>query len=455
MQAASATQIRSDAAMILRLGAPLIANNLANAGMTFADTVMAGQLGARELAGLAVGVSYYNLCFFFGLGVLMALSPCVAHAYGAQDKASVTSFLRQSLWLVVVLSVVLVAALWQSERVFLLFGIDDAIRPIAVGYDQAVSWGLPAFFGFFALRFTSEGLGITRPIMYIAFLGLAVNIFGNWLFIYGYWGFPQLGAVGCAVATAIAYWLMFGAMYAYMYWHRTYQEYDFFRRLELPSLRVLRQVLRVGAPIAGSIVAEGGLFVVAGLLMGSMGATIAGAHQIALNYAALMFMVPLAMHSATTIHVGHALGRGNVGAARIAGWVGIGMCGAVMLISAVFIALFNDVIAVMYTSDVAVRELATVLLLLAGVFQLSDGLQVGAAGALRGFKDTAVPMAITLFAYWCVGFPIAYALGVLQHRGPVFVWVGLIAGLTVAALLLNLRYRAISTYRLNVANLRA
>jgi MATE family multidrug resistance protein len=449
MQTASAAQVRSDAKMILRLGAPLIANNLANAGMTFADTVMAGQLGARELAGLAVGVSYYNLCFFFGLGVLMALSPCVAHAYGAKDGAGVTRFLRQSLWLVVVLSVVLVTALWQSERVFQFFGINDEIRPIAVGYNEAVSWGLPAFFGFFALRFTSEGLGITRPIMYIAFLGLAVNVFGNWLFIYGYWGFPQLGAVGCAVATSIADWIMFAAMFFYMHRHRAYREYNFFGRMEWPNLGILVQVLRVGAPIAGSIAAEGGLFVVAGLLMGSMGATIAGAHQIALNYAALMFMIPLAMHSATTIHVGHALGRGNIRAARIAGWVGIGMCGTVMLISAGFIALFNDAIAAMYTSDIAVRELATTLLLLACVFQLSDGLQVGAGGALRGFKDTAVPMVITLFAYWCVGFPIAYTLGVHQRRGPVYVWVGLIAGLTVAALLLNLRYRTISQNRLN------
>jgi MATE family multidrug resistance protein len=150
------------------------------------------------------------------------------------------------------------------------------------------------------------------------------------------------------------------------------------------------------------------------------------------------------MHSATTIHVGHALGRGNIAAARIAGWVGISMCGVVMLVSALMLAIFNDAIAAMYTSDFAVRELAAALLLLACVFQLSDGLQVGAAGALRGFKDTAVPMAITVFAYWCIGFPIAYVLGVWQHRGPVYVWLGLIAGLTVAALLLNLRYRSIS-----------
>jgi MATE family multidrug resistance protein len=437
--------IKSDARTILRLGGPLIANNLANAGMTFADTVMAGQLGGLELAGLAVGVSFYNLCFIFGLGVLMALSPCVAHAYGAKDDDSVTRFCRQSWWLVLALSIVLVGVMWQSRYVFTVFDIDDAIMPIAVGYNEVVSWGLPAFFGFFALRFTSEGLGITRPIMYIAFLGLAVNVFGNWLFIYGHWGLPRMGAIGCAVATAISMWIMLGALLAYMHWHRHFRAYRFFATWEAPNWAVLMQLTRIGLPIACSLMAEGGLFVVAALLMGSMGATIAGAHQIALNYASVMFMIPLAMHSATTIHVGHALGRGDRDAARIAGWVGIGMCGAVMFVSAIFIVLFNSQIAALYTSDLAVRELAATLLLMAAIFQVSDGLQVGAGGALRGFKDTTVPMAITLFAYWFVGFPIAYVLGVQQARGPVYVWLGLIAGLCVAAVLLSVRYKKIST----------
>jgi MATE family multidrug resistance protein len=155
-------------------------------------------------------------------------------------------------------------------------------------------------------------------------------------------------------------------------------------------------------------------------------------------------MIPLAMNSATTIHVGHALGRGDARAGRVAGFVGIAMCGCVMFVSALMIAIFNNQIAALYTSDLDVRPLAATLLLMAGIFQLSDGLQVGASGALRGFKDTAIPMVLTLIAYWIVGFPIAYGLGVVQARGPVYVWLGLIIGLTVAAVLLNLRYRRLS-----------
>jgi MATE family multidrug resistance protein len=440
----SAPYLRRDARKILGLGAPLIANNLAISGMTFADTVMAGQLGARELAGLAVGVGYYVLCFLFGMGVLMSLSPCVAHAYGAKDDAGVGRFLRQSLWIVIALCILVMAAMWQSAAVFAFFDIEAAIRPIAIGYVEAVSWGIPAFFGYLALRFTSEGLGITRPIMWIAFLGLAVNVLGNWLLIYGHWGLPKMGAIGCAAATAIADWVMFFAMLFHVRRNAAYRSYSFFRRIEWPQVDIIKQLLRIGLPISGCLVAEGGLFVVAAWLMGAMSATIAAAHQIALNYASLMFMIPLAMNSATTIHVGHALGRGDREAARISGWVGISMCGAVMFVSALFIVAFNEQIAAMYTGDLPVRELAVTLLLVAAIFQVSDGLQVGAAGALRGFKDTAVPLAITLFAYWLVGFPIAYYFGVHLERGPLYVWVGLIAGLTVAAGLLTLRYRVIS-----------
>ncbi|HTE40605.1 MAG TPA: MATE family efflux transporter [Steroidobacteraceae bacterium] len=440
----SSQYLRSDARKILTLGAPLIANNLATSGMAFADTVMAGQLGARELAGLAVGVGYYMLCFLFGMGALMSISPCVAHAYGAGDDESVTRYLRQSLWIVLGISALVVFALHQSAALFECFDIEAGIRPIAIGYAEAVSWGIPPFFGFLALRYTSEGLGITRPIMFIAFLGLAVNVLGNWLLIYGHWDLPKMGAIGCAVATAIAQWLMFFAMLFYMRRHAAYKEYGFFRRIDQPQFDVIKQLLSIGLPIAGCLTAEGGLFVVAAWLMGSMSATIAAAHQIALNYASLMFMIPLAMNSATTIHVGHALGRGDKEAARISGWVGISMCGMVMFVSALFIVVFNDQIAAMYTSDLPVRELAMTLLLMAAIFQVSDGMQVGAAGALRGFKDTNVPLAITLFAYWLVGFPVAYYFGVYRNGGPVYVWAGLIAGLTVAAMLLNLRYRAIS-----------
>lgn len=443
--------VGSDAREILRLGGPLIVNNLASAGMTFADTVMAGQLGARELAGLAVGVGYYSLSFIVGLGVLMAIAPAVAHAYGAGDDARIRVYARQTAWLVLLLTAVLVVLLLQADTVLRLIGTHPDVLPIAVGYCRAVSPGLPAIFGFFALRFISEGIGRTRPIMYIAILGLALNIVGNWLLIYGHYGLPRLGAIGCAVSTAVSMWCMLIALWLHMRRHAAYAPYRIFERIEAPNAAALGELFRIGMPIAGALLCEGGLFIAAALLMGTMSPTIAAAHQIALNYASFMFMLPLAVSSATVVHVGHRLGANDPQGARRAGFAGVGLCAAVMLLSALVLLVTNDFIAGIYTRDPAVRELAAALLLMACIFQLSDGLQVGAAGALRGYKDTTAPLLVCLLAYWLIGFPLAYFLGVSRALGPVYVWVGLIAGLSMAAVLLNWRYWRVSAAAVRVA----
>ncbi len=434
----------ADARAICLLGAPLIGNNLSIIGMQFADTVMAGQLGARDLAALSVGVGYYHLFLLIGLGMLMAVSPSVAHAFGANDKSGVTRFCRQAWLLAVVLAVLLITGLMQVGHVLPALGISPEIIPTAVGYVHAMAWGMPALLGFLTLRYTSEGLGRTKPIMYFGFLGLTANVIGNWIFMYGKFGMPQLGAVGCGVATALSEWLMFLSMLAYMRRQRFYRVFDFFARVDPPDWRVLRDLTRIGAPIAGSILAEGGLFVCAALMIGGMGATLTAGHQIALNYSSFMFMVPLAISSATTIHVGHTLGRGDRERARSAGLLGIGMCAAVMAMSAIGILLFSDGIASLYSRDAAVREVAAGLLLMAAIFQLSDGVQVGAQGALRGFKDTAIPMTMCIFSYWVVGFPFAYIFAVHKGGGPLYVWIGFIAGLTVSAVLLVSRYLYVS-----------
>ena len=450
----SRAQVAADATAIARFGGPLLVNNLAITGMSFADTVMAGRLGARDLAGLAVGAAWYNLFLFIGLGALMAISPAVAHAYGAGDNASVTRLARQSWWIVLGLAVLLVLGIRQAYWVLPLINIAPEILPVAVGFAEAIGWGLPAMMIFFSLRFTSEGIGHTRPIMFMALGALFFNVFGNWVFMYGHFGMPRLGAVGCGVASAIAIWLMMSAMLVYVRHHPVYRPFDLFRRIDKPDARTLRQLLKLGVPISGSILAEGGLFVAAALLMGAMGAVTAGAHQIALNFAAFMFMVPLSISSATTIHVGHTIGRGEWRRARAAGFVGIGLCAMVMTVSAVGIVFLNDHIAAMYTNDVSVHALAATLLLAAAVFQVSDGVQVGTAGALRGFKDTAIPMAICWFSYWAVGFALAYVFGVARNGGPIYVWGGLIAGLSVCAVLLLIRYRWISRHAVHSAGAR-
>lgn len=440
----SRAQVAADVRSILRLGGPLLVNNLALAGMAFADTVMAGQLGAQALAGLAIGVAWFHLFLFTGLGTLMALSPAVAHAHGAGDVAGVRGYVRQAWWIVLALAVVLVWGLWQVDRVLPLLGVAADIVPLASKFVHAISFGMPGLLGYLMLRFTSEGLGRTRPVMYLGCSALLFNIAANWVLIYGKFGFPALGATGCAVATATSYWLEFAGLALIVRLGRHYQHLQLLNGFDPPRWAQLRELVLLGAPIAGSLLAEGGLFVAAAFLMGGMGATVTAAHQIALNFSTFTFMVPMAISAATTIHVGHLLGAGKPVAARRAGAVGIGCCAAVMLVAAGSMVVLNDRIAALYTSDAEVRSLAAGLLLVAALFQLFDGLQVGAGGALRGFKDTAVPMVFCVFSYWGVGFSLAYVSGVLWQRGPTFVWFGLTAGLVVCAALQVTRYRYMS-----------
>jgi multidrug resistance protein, MATE family len=264
----------------------------------------------------------------------MCLSPLTAHAHGSNRHDEVGALFRQSWWLVALLSIVTVAGLLLAGPVLTFIGIDAVVADLAARYCMAMACGSPAAIGFLAMRYTSEGVGWTRPMLIRALLGLVANAIGNYVFMYGKWGMPALGAVGTGVSTALVQWLVFASMWLYMAHHRVYRPYKLWSRIERPNWARLAAMLHIGLPISGSVLAEGALFVSAGLMMGALGAQQMAAHAIAINYASLMFMVPLSVHSATTIHVGQSLGRGDPVAATRAGWVGIGVCVATMTLSA-------------------------------------------------------------------------------------------------------------------------
>jgi MATE family multidrug resistance protein len=429
-----------DAHAILRFAGPLCVNNLVLAGMMLTNTVMAGRLGPEPLAGVAVGGSYYQMFWLFGLGTLMSISPIVAHAYGAGRDHEVGRRFRQGLWLSQMLAVPLVGGLLCVVPVLGWFGTDPRAIPHAAGYVYAMCFGMPAMLAFLAHRYTSEGIGWTRPVMFTALIGFTVNFTGNWLFTRGSFGIPSLGATGCGIATATAYWSMLVTMHLYQRRHAIYARFALFERFEHPDPPALREILALGLPICGSVVSEGGLFSVAALLMSTLGTEVVAAHQVAISYGALMFMIPLSLHSATTIHVAHQAGRGDTAAARLAGWAGIAMCAIVMSLSSLVILAARHGIAAAYTPDPEVRALAAGLLLFVAIFQIPDGLQVGAAGALRGFKDAKVPMALNFTAYWLIGFPLAWWFGIRMGAGPAGIWSGLIAGLATCAIFLTWRY---------------
>jgi MATE family multidrug resistance protein len=420
-------------------------NNLAIAGMQFADAIMAGRLGASELAAVAVGGSLWFLGFTLSLGLMMAISPIAARLYGAGKSSLIGRYTRQGLWLALLLGTMFfIFVQLLGGHILTYVGIDDAFLDMAIGYVEAIVFGAPAIYMFLAFRFTTEGIGETRPIMYTSILALACNVFLNYVFMFGHFGAPAMGAVGCGVASAITMWILTFVLGTYIYLHPRYKPLEIFTRIAPLRIPVLKEIVTLGFPISMTITAEAGLFSAVSILVGTRGPSITAAHQIALNFASTMFMIPLALSSATTVRIGQALGAGKTSAARFTGIVGISMCGLFMAFSALILLVFRDVVVRIYTQDPTVQAIAISMLVMAAVFQVADGVQIGAAGALRGYKDTKVPMVINMFAFWVLAFPISYLAAVTYRAAPAYIWLGFVIGLTIAAVLLTVRYAKVS-----------
>ena len=440
----SIARIGPEIRRIGRMAGPLVVGQLSQVGMGFTDTVMAGRLGPVDLGAVAIGSTLWIPVYLACVGVMMAMSPTVAHHEGAGRRLSISRLYRQSLWLSGALAVLGFIVTSQVGVVMSWIGVDPAIVPVTEDYLDAIAWGMPGVCFYLGLRFVSEGLGHTRPVMYIQLLALVANVPGNYVLMYGALGNPAMGAVGAGWSSALVLTAAAAGMLGYVASRSRFRAYRLFRRPERPDPDELLPLLRLGLPIALVTVLEVGLFTAVGLLMGSLGAVAVAGHQIAINYAALMFMIPLGVSLATTVRVGQASGAGDIEEARLAGFVGMGMATGAMLISALFMLAAPGLIVGMYTTDQAVSAVARSLLLMAAVFQVSDGLQAGALGALRGLKDTRYPVLVTFVAYWMIGLPIGWSLGIGRALGPQGLWVGLVAGLTFAALLLSLRFWRIS-----------
>ena len=429
-----------EAAATVRLAAPLIAAQLAQVSTTLIDTVMAGNLSPQDLAAVALGASIWWAIVFCCTGLLLSINPTVAYLYGAGDYSRIGHVVRQGLWLATMVSIPAFLLVRSSGPLLEWLNVDPELVPITLGFLNAISFGAPALCIYQALRGFSEGISLTRPVMYASLLAVGGNAAGNYVFMYGKFGMPQLGAVGCGVASAITMWLMLVFLAIYIRLHRAYAPFRVFSRFEVPEWPQLRALLKLGTPIAVSMFMEASLFSTAALLIGAMGTIAVAGHQIALNVASVTFMIPLGLAMAITARVGQAMGRGDAAGARRSGFVGIALAAVFMSFSALCIFLFPEVIAGFYTNDPAVKAIAVQLLFMAAIFQISDGLQVAGSGALRGLKDTKLPMIITVVAYWVIGMPLGYTLGVTYGGGPRAMWIGFIFGLTTAAVLLNSRY---------------
>ncbi|MDG6349386.1 MATE family efflux transporter [Luteimonas sp. 8-5] len=423
------------------LAAPLVAGHLATGLIGFVDTVIAGHHGTLTLAAVAVGAALWALPMMLPMGTLMSLPPAVSQLDGSGRREEIGPLFRQGLWLALALGLLMFAFL--SIVVFALgpMGIAAEVRPGARDFLHGIRWGAPALTLYLAMRYLSDGLHWTLPTMVLGFGGLLVLVPLGYVLTFGSFGLPEMGAGGLGIASAAMLWTQALAFAVYLATSRRFAALGLFSRFEWPRREPIAGLLRTGLPIGVTVAMEGGLFIVTALLIGRLGAVEVAAHQIALNVSALCFMIPFGLAEATTVRVGHALGRGSASAVRRAAMAGYVLALGTQAVSALLLLLGNDVVASVYTDDVAVATLAASLLLYAAAFQFPDGIQVVSAGALRGLGDTRVPMLLAALAYWGIGMPMGAGLGLYLGWGPEGMWTGLIGGLSVAALLMAMRFR--------------
>ena len=436
-------RVRSELRALFALALPMMIAQLANTAMGFVDTVMSGRVSPHDLAAVALGNSIWVPVFLLTTGVVLATTPNVAKRFGAGQHEQIGPLVRQALWMGLGVGCLAAVMMWNAEPLLHLLDVEQALIAPSMAYLRAVACGFPAVALYQVLRCYSDGLGHTRPSMVIGVLGLLLNIPLNYIFIYGKLGVPAMGGVGCGWATGLVMLFMFLAM---LFWVRRaeyYQASRLFERFDLPAWPELSRLLAVGVPIGIAVFAEASIFSVIALLIGALGATVVAGHQIALNFTSLIFMVPLSLGMAITVRIGQALGRDAPRDARFVAGLGIAAGLFYACFSAGLMLLFSEQIARIYTTDPAVIRVAASLFFYAALFQFSDVVQVTAAGALRGYQDTRMTMVFTLFAYWGIGLPLGYLLGLTETlgeaSGPAGLWQGLIAGLSCAAILLSVR----------------
>jgi MATE family multidrug resistance protein len=428
------------------LTAPILITQLAQIGMATIDTIMSGHVGTEDLAAIAIGSSLWTPILFFVAGVMVAFTPQVAKLVGANQTDKVGEILGSAISVGIALGCLsgLLLYFFGPKLSYLL--PDPYSAQLMREYVQAVSWGLPAAGGFLALRFHAEALNQPGAVTKIMLFGLLLNIPANGLFVYGWLGVEPMGGSGCGYGTALVFLFLFIAMLIDCYKNRL----PVHQRTLATFLNIKREpiinLLALGIPIGSAIFFEVGFFSVIALFLTPLGTEVVAGHQVAINLSSITFMVPLSVGMALTVMVSQQLGRQEANAAARISWLGVRVNVLLAILNASLIILFAPYIAQLYSSDPVVVEIGASLLLFAAIFQFSDAIQIAAAGALRGYQDTIIVMVITFFSYWVCGLGLGYYLAfeASEPFGAKGFWMGIIVGLTAAAMMLSYRLHKVS-----------
>ncbi|WP_404332830.1 MATE family efflux transporter [Mesobacillus maritimus] len=423
---------------------PIMVTQISLYAMNLVDTMMSGRVGTDDLAGVAMGSSLWMPVFTGINGILLAVTPIVAHFIGNKQQDKIHYSVTQAFYLAIILSfMVVVAGFFALDPILTLMNLDPEVHRIAFHYLIGLSIGVVPLFLSNVLRNFFDGQGYTQITMFITVLAVPFNILLNYGFIFGNFGLPALGGVGAGYATALTYWIILIFSIVMTFKLETVRNYLLFVKWVKPSWTAWKEQLSIGIPIGLSIFFEASIFAVVTLLIGTMFSTITiAANQIVLSFTSLMFMIPLSISMALTIVVGFSVGGKKFQTAKQYAYLGVLGGIAFLAVGAVFLYYLREPIAYLYTQDREVVLLASQIFLIAIIYQLSDAAQAGLQGVLRGYKDVRLPFLITFIAYWIIGIPSGYFLAAFTKLGPIGFWVGISLGLTFAAIgfLIRLRF---------------
>lgn len=418
--------------------------------MGVVDSIMVGKIGAIPLAASALGHGLTFLVFIVGLGSSIAVTPLVAILVGAKRFEECGIYFRQSLIINLTLSVILFFAAYGSSFLVNIINQPEEVVPLAESYIRILAFSAFPLMLFQTYKQFIEGLSIMRPAMIITVTANIVNVFANWVFIYGNLGLPALGLDGAGIATIISRLFMALTLMAYVIKSKHFTTFDVTFKFRGLNFAVIKKILSLGLPSGLQYFFEMGAFVFAVVMIGWIGANEQAAHQIAINLASISFMVAIGISHAGSIRVGNAVGQQNISEIRIAGFAASVLGGSFMMLSGIIFVSLNKFLPSLYIDDIKVIEIASILLIIAAFFQIADGVQAVGIGILRGLTDVKGPTIITFTAYWLIGLPTGYILGFIFNLGVEGVWIGLSLGLFFSATLLTLRFNYKSRHPVSV-----
>lgn len=434
------TKYKTDYRTNLKLAAPIMIGQLGTVVVYIADNVMVGALGAEALAAVSLSIAVFSVFMIFGMGISFALPPVVAEADGSGDDREISKYFKHSLILNTVYAIIAIIILELCLPLLYNIGQTPAVVDLAIPYLRLSAYSLLPFMLFQSLRTFSDGKSETMPPMIAMIIGNALNILLNYILIFGKWGAPELGVYGAALASLISRVVMMVSLFILVRYWKNLWHYIRSAQYRNYQWTTFKKLLNLGVPTSLQMLFEIMAFSGSTIIMGVISAQAQAAHQIALNLVSTTYVICLGLSLATTIRVGNQLGKGDIPALRNAGFSSIIQAIVFMAISGVFFILMRFFLPSLYIDDISVINLSAGLLILAAIFQIPDGVQAISIGALRGMQDITYPTVVTFVAYVLVGLPLAWIMAFNFNWGPQGVWIGLLAGLSVAALLNTLRF---------------